>query len=106
DRDIADRTLPFAFACVRDANDREIIQELEGHGAVQDPDVLDTWFSSGLWPMSTLGWPDQTTELAKWNPTHTLCTAREIITLWVGRMVMFNLYFLNRLPFTEVCIHP
>src|SRR5438045_6452977 len=72
---------------------------------IQDPDVLDTWFSSGLWPMSTLGWPERTPELAAWNPTHTLCTAREIITLWVSRMVMFNLYFRDCLPFTDVCIH-
>ncbi len=64
--------------------------------AVQDPDVLDTWFSSALWPMSTLGWPDDTEALAKWNPTAVLCTAREIITLWVGRMVMFNRYFLAK----------
>jgi hypothetical protein len=91
--DIADRKLPFAFACVRDPADREIVEELERHGAVQDPDVLDTWFSSGLWPLSTMGWPKQTKELATWNPTNVLCTAREIITLWVSRMVMFNLYF-------------
>jgi valyl-tRNA synthetase len=104
--DIADKSLPFAFVCVRDPNDREVIDELERHGAQQDPDVLDTWFSSGLWPMSTLGWPDETPELKTWNPTHTLCTAREIITLWVSRMVMFNLYFLDRLPFTDVAIHP
>src|SRR6185436_5133381 len=75
------------------------------HGARQDRDVLDTWFSAGLWPMSTLGWPARTPELEKWNPTSVLCTAREIITLWVSRMVMFNLYFLNRLPFDHVVIH-
>ena len=57
-----------------------------------DPDVLDTWFSSALWPMSTLGWPDRTPALSEWNPTSVLCTAREIITLWVSRMVMFNRY--------------
>ena len=60
----------------------------------QDPDVLDTWFSSALWPMSTLGWPDRTPALEQWNPTSVLCTAREIITLWVSRMVMFNRYML------------
>jgi valyl-tRNA synthetase len=103
--DVADRSLPFAFACVRDLGDREVIDELERLGATQDPDVLDTWFSSGLWPMSTLNWPERTPELAKWNPTHTLVTAREIITLWVSRMVMFNLYFLGRLPYTEVFVH-
>ncbi len=104
--DIADRSLPFTFVCVRDPNDREIIDALEKYGAVQDPDVLDTWFSSGLWPLSTLGWPDDTPALNKWNPTNVLVTAREIITLWVSRMVMFNLYFRNRLPFTEVYINP
>ncbi|MEM1013189.1 MAG: class I tRNA ligase family protein [Planctomycetota bacterium] len=63
-------------------------------GFSQDPDVLDTWFSSALWPMSTLGWPERTTALEIWNPTSVLCTAREIITLWVSRMVMFNRYML------------
>ncbi len=81
----------------------------------QDPDVLDTWFSSALWPMSTMGWPNPelfpaeipegSALLDKWNPTSVLCTAREIITLWVSRMVMFNLYFLKRLPFRDVFIH-
>jgi valyl-tRNA synthetase len=93
------------YYCVRDESDTEIISALESAGFQQDPDVLDTWFSSGLWPMSTLNWPERTAELEKWNPTHTLCTAREIITLWVSRMVMFNLYFLDRLPFTDVFIH-
>ena len=104
--DIADRRLPFAFACVRDPGDRDVIAELERYGAAQDPDVLDTWFSSGLWPMSTLGWPEETAELRTWNPTHTLSTGRDIITLWVSRMVMFNLFFRNQLPFHEVFIHP
>ena len=71
----------------------------------QDPDVLDTWFSSALWPLSTLGWPDETAELSHWNPTSTLSTAREIITLWVSRMVMFNLYFRGCVPFFDVFIH-
>lgn len=72
----------------------------------QDPDVLDTWFSSALWPMSTMGWPSETPELEKWNPTSVLCTAREIITLWVSRMVMFNRYFKGGdLPFKDVFIH-
>ncbi|HEV2295101.1 MAG TPA: valine--tRNA ligase [Tepidisphaeraceae bacterium] len=92
------------YMCVAPGNE-DVEQELERLGFEQDPDVLDTWFSSGLWPMSTLNWPEQTPELEKWNPTHTLCTAREIITLWVSRMVMFNLYFLNRLPFSEVFVH-
>jgi valyl-tRNA synthetase len=72
----------------------------------QDPDVLDTWFSSGLWPLSTMGWPNETPELKTWNPTSVLCTAREIITLWVSRMVMFNRYFRKGdLPFKDVFIH-
>ncbi len=78
---------------------------LEAHGARQDPNVLDTWFSSALWPISTLNWPDDTPELRTWNPSNVLCTAREIITLWVSRMVMFNLYFRGCLPFWDVFIH-
>jgi valyl-tRNA synthetase len=103
--DIADRSLPYTFACVHDPNDREVIDELERHGAAQDPDVLDTWFSSGLWPLSTLGWPEETPELRTWNPSSVLCTSREIITLWVSRMTMFNIHFRNTLPFRDVFIH-
>mgnify|MGYP000588183009 CR=1 FL=1 len=80
-------------------------QMLNTAGWTQDPDVLDTWFSSGLWPISTLGWPDINPALEKWNPSNTLCTAREIITLWVSRMVMFNIYFRGCVPFTDVFIH-
>jgi valyl-tRNA synthetase len=90
---------------VRSADDREVISFLESNGYVQDPDVLDTWFSSGLWPLSTFGWPDKTPDLEKWNPTTVLTTAREIITLWVSRMVMFNLYFRDCLPFSQTVIH-
>ena len=87
-----------------------VVALLREHGAVQDPDVLDTWFSSALWPMSTLGWPNPTnadaqSPLAYWNPTNILCTAREIITLWVSRMVMFNHFLLGQLPFKDVVIH-
>lgn len=83
--------------CVRDpVHDREATAWLEAHGFAQDPDVLDTWFSSALWPLSTMGWPEDTDLLRAFNPTSTLCTAREIITLWVSRMVMFNRYFLPR----------
>ncbi|MHB1158386.1 MAG: valine--tRNA ligase, partial [Phycisphaerales bacterium] len=74
-------------------------------GFIQDPDVLDTWFSSGLWPLSTMGWPQETAELKAWNPSSTLSTAREIITLWVSRMVMFNIYFRGCVPFRDVFIH-
>jgi len=71
----------------------------------QDPDVLDTWFSSALWPHSTLGWPETTAELKRYYPTSTLVTAREIITLWVSRMVMMGLYNVGDIPFTDVFIH-
>ena len=91
--------------CVRSDLDADAIAFLETVGFTQDPDVLDTWFSSALWPMSTLGWPDDTAELSKWNPTSVLSTAREIITLWVSRMVMFNVYFRGCVPFTDVFIH-
>jgi valyl-tRNA synthetase len=79
------------YACLRD-DDPEQIAALEAEGFERDPDVLDTWFSSGLWPLSTLGWPEDTAALRTWNPTDVLCTAREIIVLWVTRMVMFNVY--------------
>jgi valyl-tRNA synthetase len=71
----------------------------------QDPDVLDTWFSSALWPHSTLGWPEQTPELAYWYPTSVLVTNRDIITLWVARMVLMGLYNIGKVPFHHVYIH-
>ena len=77
-----------------------------GHTLLQDPDVLDTWFSSALWPHSTLGWPDETPELAKFYPTSVLSTARDIITLWVARMVIFGLFNRQEVPFRDVYIHP
>ena len=73
---------------------------------VQDGDVLDTWFSSALWPHSTLGWPEQTKELAKYYPTSVLVTSRDIITLWVARMVMTGLFNTGKIPFHKVYIHP
>jgi valyl-tRNA synthetase len=71
----------------------------------QDPDVLDTWFSSALWPHSTLGWPEHTPELAYYYPTSVLVTSRDIITLWVARMVMTGLYNVGQVPFHQVYIH-
>ncbi len=96
-----------AYVCIRDPNDPEAVDLIEDWGGVQDPDVLDTWFSSGLWPISTLGWPDEdgNNALHTWNPSNVLCTAREIITLWVSRMTMLNIYFRGCLPFTDVFIH-
>jgi len=70
-----------------------------------DEDVLDTWFSSALWPFSTLGWPDETPELKTFYPGDVLCTAREIITLWVSRMVMMGQYCREDIPFSDVYIH-
>lgn len=72
----------------------------------QDPDVLDTWFSSALWPFATLGWPRDTPELAYFYPTKVLSTARDILFLWVARMVMNGLYFQGKVPFSDVIIHP
>jgi valyl-tRNA synthetase len=72
----------------------------------QDPDTLDTWFSSALWPFSTLGWPDETEDLKHWYPTDVLATAREIIYLWVARMIFTGLHFVGDIPFTDVVIHP
>jgi valyl-tRNA synthetase len=72
----------------------------------QDPDVLDTWFSSALWPHSTLGWPEQTPELRYYYPTSVLVTNRDIITLWVVRMVITGLYNTGQVPFHHVYIHP
>ncbi len=71
----------------------------------QDPDVLDTWFSSALWPFSTLGWPERTPELASFYPTSVLVTGFDIIFFWVARMIMMGLKFTGEVPFHEVYIH-
>jgi valyl-tRNA synthetase len=76
-----------------------------GDGWERDPDVLDTWFSSGLWPFATLGWPRDTPELRAFYPTDVLSTARDIIFLWVARMVMFGIELTDSIPFTDVNIH-
>ena len=77
-----------------------------GHRLQREQDVLDTWFSSALWPHSTLGWPDNTPELQYYYPTSVLVTSRDIITLWVARMVLTGLYNVGEVPFHEVYIHP
>ena len=78
----------------------------EGEGWEQDPDVLDTWFSSALWPFATLGWPDTNTpEFKAFFPTDVLVTARDIISLWVARMIMTSLEFTEQVPFTDVYVH-
>ena len=71
----------------------------------RETDVLDTWFSSALWPFATFGWPDQTEDLAYFYPTNVLSTARDIIFLWVARMVMMGLEFMDDIPFDDVYIH-
>jgi len=71
----------------------------------QDDDVLDTWFSSALWPFSTLGWPDKTAELARFYPTSVLVTGFDIIFFWVARMIMMGLKFMDDVPFREVYVH-
>jgi valyl-tRNA synthetase len=71
----------------------------------RDPDVLDTWFSSGLWPFSTLGWPDKTPELARYYPTSCLVTGFDILFFWVARMMMQGIHFMGEVPFRDVLIH-
>lgn len=87
------------------AHSLEEAQQLAGERRlVQDEDVLDTWFSSALWPFSTLGWPDETPELRTFLPTSVLITGFDIIFFWVARMVMMSLYFTGKIPFREVYI--
>ena len=71
----------------------------------RDEDVLDTWFSSGLWPFSTLGWPEETPELARYYPTDVLVTGFDIIFFWVARMMMMGLHFMDEVPFHTVYVH-
>jgi valyl-tRNA synthetase len=80
-------------------------QPPEGDGWTQDPDVLDTWFSSALWPFATLGWPERTPALEAFYPTDVLSTARDILFLWVARMIMMGLEFARDVPFDDVYIH-
>src|SRR5205085_1321677 len=91
-----------AVAYVKDPRECEQCGNQE---LVQDPDVLDTWFSSSLWPFATLGWPNDTEDLERFYPTQVLDTARDILYLWVARMVFMSLHFLNVLPFSDVLIH-
>ena len=87
------------------ARSREEAQQTAGTDELtQDPDVLDTWFSSALWPFSTLGWPDKSEDLKTFYPTSVLVTARDIIFLWVSRMVMTGLKFMGREPFADVYV--
>jgi valyl-tRNA synthetase len=107
EQDLATVNRPYASIQVCLLEDEPgLVRGLEQMGFARDPDVLDTWFSSALWPHSTLGWPGQTPELAYYYPTSVLVTSRDIITLWVARMVMTGLYNLGKVPFHHVYIHP
>ena len=91
-----------------DANGRPVdksLFELTAIDLARDPDVLDTWFSSGLWPIGTLGWPEQTPELAKYFPTSVLVTGADILFFWVARMMMMQLAVVNEIPFHTVYLH-
>ena len=85
--------------------EEEAIKQSGGKKLTRDPDVLDTWFSSGLWPFSTLGWPDDTAELKKYYPTDLLYTAADIIFFWVARMIMMGIYVMGDVPFRTVNFH-
>ncbi|MFH1412493.1 MAG: valine--tRNA ligase [bacterium] len=80
-------------------------EEPEGDGWKQDTDTLDTWFSSGMWTFSTLGWPEETKDLDKFHPTQLMETGYEIITLWISRMIMMSLFALGEIPFEKVYLH-
>jgi valyl-tRNA synthetase len=95
----------YSLVCIK-PNSLGIESKFEDNGYKQEDDVLDTWFSSALWPHSTLGWPEQTAELKYYYPTNVLITSRDIITLWVARMVLTGLYNVGEIPFHEVFIHP
>lgn len=83
----------------------EAEQKANGKQITQDRDVLDTWFSSALWPHAVLGWPQQTDDLKEFYPTSVLITARDIIYLWVSRMIMTGMYFIGEIPFSDVYIY-
>jgi valyl-tRNA synthetase len=89
------------FASVEEPQACTVCRSLE---LTQDPDVLDTWFSSALWPFATLGWPDATDDLRTFYPTNLDCTAREIINLWVARMIFSGFEFMGELPCRDVAI--
>jgi valyl-tRNA synthetase len=86
-------------------DDPEVCPECGSGDLRQDPDVLDTWFSSWLWPMSPFGWPEDTPDLEAFYPGHTLVTAPEILFFWVARMIMAGYEFMGEPPFTEVFLH-
>lgn len=103
--EVTDST-PFVVARTEaEAKEKAVSQFGENVKLEQDPDVLDTWFSSGLWPFSTLGWPKNTKDLEFYYPTSTLVTGFDIIFFWVARMTMMAGYFTGQMPFKDVYIH-
>ncbi|AFZ16060.1 valine--tRNA ligase [Allocoleopsis franciscana] len=105
DGEITDHT-PFVVASnEEEAKEKAISQFGENVKIKQDPDVLDTWFSSGLWPFSTMGWPEDTADLKTYYPTTTLVTGFDIIFFWVARMTMMGAHFTEKMPFKTVYIH-
>jgi valyl-tRNA synthetase len=105
------RVLSFTPSCDQLGDVMEQVDRDIGSGKPRwmpiwrDEDVLDTWFSSGLWPFSTLGWPDETPELARYYPTSVLVTGFDIIFFWVARMMMLGMHFMEEVPFARVYIH-
>jgi len=95
------------FVAYDEAEAREMARAKFGRDVelTRDEDVLDTWFSSALWPFSTIGWPDKTPELAKYYPGDVLVTGFDIIFFWVARMMMMGIHFMGETPFKTVCIH-
>ena len=91
------------LAVLRD--DPSVCPACQSPHLVRDPDVLDTWFSSALWPFATLGWPEETPDLARFYPTSLLVTGFDILFFWVARMIMMGLYLTDRIPFRDVYIH-
>ena len=87
------------------ANEAEAQAMAPGRQLTRDPDVLDTWFSSGLWPIGTLGWPEQTPELQRYFPTSVLVTGQDILFFWVARMMMMQLAVVDQIPFHTVYLH-
>lgn len=103
--EITDST-PFVVAkSEAEAQEKATAQFGQDVKIVQDPDVLDTWFSSGLWPFSTMGWPEETVDLKTYYPTTTLVTGFDIIFFWVARMTLMAGYFTKQMPFKDVYIH-
>lgn len=100
---------PEGHVFVAESEEKALIQAQKHYGRevtlTQDQDVLDTWFSSALWPFATLGWPEKTPDLSRYYPTDVLVTGFDIIFFWVSRMIMFGLHFMGEVPFKDVYIH-